>query len=115
MSTHTHKHAKAAAVNFVRNGVSQEIVHTGAAASYPSEQQRGTGLDWEHPGVALWKGPDFLTVNAGDTFTYSCSYENTASTAVTVGETAATNEMCMAVGYYFPAGNVSCRDTASTN
>ena len=115
MSTHTHKHATAAVVNFVSGGVTQEIVHTGAETTYPTAQQRGTGTDWEHPGVSLWKGPDFLTVNAGDTFTYSCSYENTASTAVTVGETASSNEMCMAVGYYFPAGSVSCQDTASTN
>jgi hypothetical protein len=115
MSTHTHKHATAALVNFVSGGVTQEIVHTGATSSYPPEQIAGTGTDWEHPGVSLWKGPDFLTVQEGDTFTYSCSYVNTATTPVTVGETAASNEMCMAVGYYFPAGTVSCQDTASTN
>jgi hypothetical protein len=115
MSTHTHKHATAALVNFVSGGVSQEIVHTGITATYPAEQRNGTGTDWEHPGVSLWKGPDFLTANSGDSFTYSCSYENTASSAVTVGETAASNEMCMAVGYYYPAGTVSCQDTASSN
>jgi hypothetical protein len=108
MSTHTHKHATAAAVNFVSGGVSQEIVHTGSTQTYPVDQQQGTGTDWEHPGVGLWNGPDYLTVNAGDSFTYSCTYENTASTAVTVGETAASNEMCMAVGYYFPAGTARC-------
>jgi len=115
MSTHTHKHATAAAVSFVSGGVTQEIVHTGQTQTYPPEQIGGTGTDWEHPGVSLWKGPDFLTVNEGDSFTYSCSYVNTATTAVTVGETAASNEMCMAVGYYFPAGTVTCQDTASTN
>jgi hypothetical protein len=25
-----------------------------------------------------------------------------------VGETAASNEMCMAIGYYYPAGTTSC-------
>ncbi|MGH7270956.1 MAG: hypothetical protein ACREJ3_11050 [Polyangiaceae bacterium] len=64
--------------------------------------------DWEHPDVALWGAPDFLTVKAGDSFTYSCSYSNISSSAVTVGDTAASNEMCMAIGYYFPAGGASC-------
>lgn len=108
MSTHTHKHATAAWVDYIHNGASQEIVHTGTASSYPADQEMGSGLDWEHPGVGLWTTPNFLTVQQGDSFTYHCSYSNTSSMAVTVGETAAYNEMCMAVGYYFPAGSVSC-------
>jgi hypothetical protein len=108
MSTHTHKHATAAAVNFVHNGQSQEIVHTGDASNYPSDQLAGSGVDWEHPGIGQWSTPNFLTTAAGDSFTYSCTYSNTASTPVTVGETAASNEMCMAVGYFFPAGRASC-------
>ena len=35
--------------------------------------------------------------------------QNTEAFAITVGETAQRNEMCMAIGYYFPAGNASCR------
>jgi hypothetical protein len=108
MSTHTHKHATAAVVNFVSGGSSQEIVHTGTDTTYPAAQQTGTGTDWEHPGVSLWNGPDFLTVKQGDSFSYSCTYVNMASTPVTVGETAASNEMCMAIGYYYPAGTSSC-------
>jgi Copper type II ascorbate-dependent monooxygenase, C-terminal domain len=108
MSTHTHKHATAAVVNFVHGGQSQEIVHTGTAATYPANQAPGSGTDWEHPGVGQWATPNYLTVSSGDSFTYSCSYSNSASTAVTVGETAASNEMCMAIGYYFPAGTTSC-------
>jgi hypothetical protein len=108
MSTHTHKHATAAWVDYVHNGQSTEIVHTGMASTYPADQEMGSGLDWEHPGVGLWTSPNFLTVQSGDTFTYHCSYSNTSSMAVTVGETATYNEMCMAVGYYFPAGGVSC-------
>lgn len=108
MSTHTHKHATAAMINFVSGGASKEIVHTGETQGYPADQQQGSGTDWEHPGVALWNEPDYLTVQQGDTFTYSCSYANTATTAVTVGETAASNEMCMAIGYYFPAGTARC-------
>jgi hypothetical protein len=109
MSTHTHKHATAAWVDYIHNGVSQEIVHTGATSTYPADQEMGSGTDWEHPGVGLWVTPNFLTVQSGDSFTYHCSYSNTSSQAVTVGETAAYNEMCMAVGYYFPAGSAPCQ------
>jgi hypothetical protein len=115
MSTHTHKHAIAASVHFITGGVSSEIVHTGTTQTYPPMQQRGTGTDWEHPGVSLWQGPEFLTFAAGDSFSYSCSYVNMATNQVTVGETASNNEMCMMVGYFFPAGPFSCQDTASSN
>jgi hypothetical protein len=108
MSTHTHKHATAAWIDFVSGGSSREVVHTGSAQTYPADQTAGTGTDWEHPGVAEWTAPNFLTVGSGDSFTYNCSYENTSSSAVTVGETAQYNEMCMAVGYYFPASTARC-------
>jgi hypothetical protein len=109
MSTHTHKHATSAIVNFVSGASTQEIVHTGTESTYPPDQQPGTGVDWEHPGVGTWLSPNFLKVQAGDSFTYSCSYVNTdPTTAVVVGNTAATNEMCMAIGYYYPAGAASC-------
>jgi Copper type II ascorbate-dependent monooxygenase, C-terminal domain len=108
MSTHTHKHATAAWVDYIHDGQTTEIVHTGTETTYPADQEPGSGTDWEHPGVGLWTAPNFLTVQAGDSFTYHCAYSNTASTAVTVGETACCNEMCMAIGYYFPAGTASC-------
>jgi len=109
MSTHTHKHATAAWVEYVHGGTTTEIVHTGATSTYPADQEPGSGTDWEHPGVGLWTAPNFLTVSSGDSFKYHCSYTNTASTSVTVGETAASNEMCMAIGYYFPAGSAFCQ------
>ena len=109
MSTHTHKHATAAWVDYIHNGQTTEVVHTGTEATYPADQEQGSGVDWEHPGVGLWTAPNFLTIVSGDSFTYHCSYSNTASTAVTVGETAASNEMCMAIGYYFPAGSAYCQ------
>jgi len=93
VTTHTHKHATEADVNFISDGQTQNIVKT---------------TDWESPDVGLFYAPNFLTIKQGDSFTYSCSYSNTTSTAVTVGETAASNEMCMAIGYYFPAGAASC-------
>ena len=88
-----------------------EIVHTGVptTGAYPANQLAGSGTDWEHPGIGYWTAPDFLTMKSGDSFTYGCSYQNDDDVTVTVGETAASNEMCMAVGYYFPAGSASCR------
>ncbi|HLK39200.1 MAG TPA: hypothetical protein VKU41_20705 [Polyangiaceae bacterium] len=108
MSTHTHKHATAAIVTYTHLGQTQEIVHTGTTSTYPADQEQGTGTDWEHPGVGQWGAPNFLTVQSGDSFGYSCAYSNPGSTPVTVGETAASNEMCMAIGYYYPAGSTSC-------
>jgi hypothetical protein len=93
LTTHTHKHGVDTRVNYVSGGVTTNLVNT---------------TDWEHPDVALWNRPDFLTVRSGDSFTYSCSYVNDGSSPVVVGETAASNEMCMAIGYYFPAGSARC-------
>jgi hypothetical protein len=93
LTTHTHKHAVTADVNLVHAGQTTNIVHT---------------TNWEAPDVGLWGPPNFLTIQAGDQLTYSCSYSNTTSSPVLVGETAASNEMCMAIGYYFPAGTTSC-------
>lgn len=93
ITTHTHKHGTEADVNYVSGGHSTNIVKT---------------TDWEHPDVGLWNAPEFLTVKQGDSFAYSCSYSNSSTSAVVVGDTAATNEMCMAIGYYFPAGTTNC-------
>jgi hypothetical protein len=93
MTSHTHKFATVTKVNYLHGGQTYDIVDT---------------TDWEHPDVGVWQAPNFLTVQAGDSFTYSCSYSNPTSMPVLVGDTAATNEMCMAIGYYFPAGNASC-------
>jgi hypothetical protein len=94
VTTHTHKHATLAEVNYVSGGQSQNLVDT---------------TDWEHPDVRLWNSPNFLTLGPGDSFTYSCSYSNSGSSPVLVGDTAASNEMCMLIGYYFPAGSTSCQ------
>ena len=109
MSTHTHKHATAAWVDFTHNGQTQQIVYTGSTSTYPPDQEPGSGTDWEHPGVSTWVAPNFLAIQSGDSFDYNCSYVNDSSMAVTVGETATYNEMCMAVGYYFPAGSAYCQ------
>ena len=93
MGTHTNARATSVNVNFSSGGTTTNIVHT---------------TDWQNPDVGVWLAPPFLAVGAGDQFTYSCAYANDSSSPVTVGETQANNEMCMTVGYYFPAGPATC-------
>ena len=84
VSTHAHKQA----------------VHTqvtdGSAMVFQSD-------DWEHPGVKEFV-PTFFTFSGK--LGYSCTYDNVGDNKdheVDQGQSAATNEMCMATGYYFPA------------
>ncbi len=92
IGTHTGGIATAADVNLVSGGTSTNVVHT---------------TDWQNPDVGVWTAPPFLAVHAGDSFTYSCAYSNPGASPVTVGETSS-NEQCMAIGYYFPEGTVTC-------
>jgi hypothetical protein len=89
-TTHTHRHGGS-----VSTGAHTDVTYNG--------QTIVSSTDWENPSVALWGPPNFLTINAGDTLGYDCHFVNTDSALVTFGETAATNEMCMSIGYYFPA------------
>ena len=94
-TTHVHRHGGSTAtgaftdVNLLRGGATTNLVHS---------------TDWESPDVALWNAPNYLTVQSGDEFQYDCHFVNKDATEVTFGETAATGEMCMSIGYYFPAG-----------
>lgn len=56
--------------------------------------------DWEHPGSQLWPEPGYTF---GTSLTYRCDYKNDLETTVFTGASAETNEMCMAVGYFYPA------------
>lgn len=57
---------------------------------------------WDHPGTANWDAPPFYTFTSGQ-LTYQCEYLNPNIYSITNGNSAATNEMCMAIGYYFPS------------
>lgn len=60
--------------------------------------------DWEHPGAKDWMAMPYYTF--ADKLNWSCTYNNTGDNAandIQQGTSAATNEMCMATGYYFPA------------
>lgn len=66
--------------------------------------------DWEHPGTQLFSAPEFYRFASGE-LTWECTYNNTGDNAgrtVTAGQSAKTDEMCMATGYYFPAGPRGC-------
>jgi hypothetical protein len=57
--------------------------------------------DWEHPGEKNeWRTDPYVF---GGNLVYTCDYENDLNQTVTTGDSAATDEMCMAVGYFYPA------------
>lgn len=83
MSTHAHKQA-----------VKTEVDNSGEIAF--------TSTDWEHPGTQEWMSTPFYTF-ADNQLSWSCTYDNATNRQITAGPSAATDEMCMATGYYFPA------------
>lgn len=63
--------------------------------------------DWEHPGVMEWKTEPFFEFDGK--LEYHCAYVNDREQPTTTGDSAPDDEMCMAVGYFFPAdGPVLC-------
>jgi hypothetical protein len=61
--------------------------------------------DWEHPGAKQWMDAPFYKFTATN-LTWACTYDNTgdnASRTVTAGQSAQTDEMCMAATYFFPS------------
>jgi hypothetical protein len=69
--------------------------------------------NWSDPGSMMWDSTPFYTFQ--NSLSWTCSYDNNApppyeptgqsnaNVTVVAGQSAATNEMCMAVGYYFPS------------
>lgn len=56
--------------------------------------------DWEHPRTAGW--PPFATFASGS-LSYQCTYSNPNAYTIVTGDDVTMQEMCMAVGYFFPA------------
>jgi hypothetical protein len=83
ISTHTHK-----------QGV-HTFVSDGATTVFDS-------TSWDHPGIRTWNAAPFFSFSTG-ALTYQCEYLNPNNRTITAGNSAATDEMCMVVGYYFPA------------
>jgi hypothetical protein len=57
---------------------------------------------WADPGDTHWDAPPFYTFASGK-LTYQCEYSNPNNYSIMNGNSAATDEMCMAIGYYFPS------------
>jgi len=61
--------------------------------------------DFLNPGRASFSAPDFLTFSSGKLL-YDCFYSNlgdNAARTITSGDSVATDEVCMALGYFFPS------------
>jgi len=86
LSTHSH-----------RRSVHTEV-HDGSTMIFQSD-------NWEHPGGTDWLADPHYQF-AGD-LTYHCDYVNDLDQDVNTGDSAATDEMCMAVGYYYPASTAT--------
>jgi hypothetical protein len=83
VSSHTHKQGKEVTI---KDGTSMVYDNT----------------DWEHPIVKDWMTSPFYTFSANKA-SWTCTYDNASANAINEGPSAATNEMCMMTGYYFPA------------
>lgn len=81
MSTHAHKQA-----------VKTRVLNAG------TEMYMDT--DWEHPAPRMFMEPSSFFTFSGD-LTYECTYDNNTGRTISDGDSAVTDEMCMAVGYYF--------------
>jgi hypothetical protein len=83
LSSHTHKQGTEVKIN------------DGSSMIYDS-------TDWEHPVIKDWNTTPFYTFSS-NTVSWSCTYNNQTGATIQEGQSAATNEMCMATGYFFPA------------
>ena len=59
-----------------------------------------TSSVWTDPPVTLWSAG--LALQTGQQIDYECNYENTGTTTIIQGFSAATNEMCVFAGSYYP-------------
>ncbi len=60
------------------------------------------GTDWEHPGAATFAGPAFYSFGI-DRLTYECTYDNPTNRTIQAGDSPQTDEICVALAYFFPA------------
>ena len=87
LTTHARRFMQSASVHRYHDGmIGEELV---------------SSTDYENPVVARWS-PPYLTFG-DDELCYDCSYRNDGDVTVYQGQSATTTEMCMAIGYYFPA------------
>lgn len=83
VSTHTHK-----------QGV-HTFIKDGATLVYDN-------MSWDHPVPKTWSTAPFHSFTSGK-LTYQCEYVNPNGYSIQTGDSAATAEMCLAMGFYFPS------------
>jgi hypothetical protein len=88
VSTHTHKQGVG---TFIQDG-----------AINPAGPKVFESTSWEHPGEKAWSTAPFYSFASGK-LSYQCDYMNPNNYSIQDGDSADTEEMCMAIGYYFPA------------
>jgi hypothetical protein len=59
------------------------------------------GNDWEHPPVAEFSAPPFFVF--GSALSYECTYQNQSGRTVMRGASEDFDEVCLAIGWFFPA------------
>jgi hypothetical protein len=57
---------------------------------------------WSEPSARTFPDHPPVTLHAGSSVTYSCTYRNTTAQTFVSGQSAATNEMCILHGMYWP-------------
>jgi len=85
MSTHSHRFTM------------RTEVRDGSEPTAPIVYQ---STEWEHPGNLRWGSEPFFTFASGK-MTYRCQYKQDEYPVVRTGDSAKTDEMCIAIGYYF--------------
>jgi hypothetical protein len=63
------------------------------------------GTDWDHPVPAVFDPA--LELGTDTDITWTCNYNNPTDFTLTFGESAATNEMCILGGTFYPAASRS--------
>jgi hypothetical protein len=58
--------------------------------------------DWENPAVTQFTAPAFHVFSPAG-MTYRCTYDNPDNVLVQPGDDPSTQEVCMGIGYFFPA------------
>ena len=87
-STQTHSH-----------GVGTQLSKTGSVTT-PIVTSSG----WELPEIATFAAPGFVEFGApNDKLLYQCTYSNDTGGTITFGDDYRNDEVCMGVGYFFPA------------
>jgi hypothetical protein len=73
-------------------------------AAQPTATQLYDNPSWDNPPLKSYPDSQLLTFGPGEGIAWQCSYDTTgATTNITFGEHAETNEMCFIWAYYYPS------------